>query len=205
MGADIHARNKDGQSILYNAAACGKSEVVQWLLSLGANFSVADKRGRTPLHTAAEKDLATAKLLKKKGADIYAHGKNRDTLLHSALNSSQVETTRWLLGLRLVPDEVDIVGQSPLHRAARNNKPKIATILLEHGASINLTDVNYRTLLYYAIYAGSDAALELLLPNKSDPYLLNGYGKSTFDWIQQNNSLGDCKFGNLLNSPPATQ
>lgn len=157
------------------------------------------------MHTAAEKDLATAKLLKEKGADIYAHGKNRDILLHSALNSSQVETTRWLLGLRLVLDEVDIVGQSPLHRVARNNKPKIATILLEHGASINLTDVNYRTLLYYAIYAGSDAALELLLPNKSDPYLLDGYGKSAFDWIQQNNSLGDCKFGNLLNSPPATQ
>lgn len=75
-GANINTRSKNDWTILHEAAGSGQTEIFEWLLSLGADFLASDKRGWTPLHAAARKDLKTAKVLKEMGADIHARNKD---------------------------------------------------------------------------------------------------------------------------------
>lgn len=102
------------------------------------------------------------------------------------------------------PNEVDVGGQSPLLLAARNDKPKIATILLDSGASIDLTDVLDRSSQHHSIYTNSDATLELLLSRNSNSHILDGYGKTAFEWLQENDHLWR-NFSSLLTNPQNTQ
>lgn len=98
---EIYACSNTDQTILYEAVASGQSEIVQWLLSLGADFSATDEHGWTPPHAAAKKNLETAKLLHNTRADIHARSNCGYTTLHSIASSGQLETTRWLLNLGL--------------------------------------------------------------------------------------------------------
>ncbi len=47
-GADIEARDKLGETPLHRAVRCGKTEMVAFLLSRGANIHAAGKIGLTP-------------------------------------------------------------------------------------------------------------------------------------------------------------
>ena len=51
----INASNANGWTALHSAAACGHTEVVRLLLSLGANTNTVDRGGDTPLTMAVKK------------------------------------------------------------------------------------------------------------------------------------------------------
>jgi uncharacterized protein len=51
-GVDINAANGQGQTALYAAALKGYDKVVQFLADHGANLTVKDRRGKTPLDAA---------------------------------------------------------------------------------------------------------------------------------------------------------
>ena len=52
-GADVHARDYDGTTVLHKAARHGKEGVVRLLLKKGANIHAKDNYGNTALHKAA--------------------------------------------------------------------------------------------------------------------------------------------------------
>lgn len=56
---DIDQRCTEKRSALHQAARSGNSEAVRLLLQAGANASLADRLGRTPLHAAAEFQVRT--------------------------------------------------------------------------------------------------------------------------------------------------
>ncbi len=71
-GADIHATDEHGASLLHYAA-CGMPEMVRLLCEQGAEFHVRDARGYAPLHVAfLRKDVAIVRLLTGMGADAHA-------------------------------------------------------------------------------------------------------------------------------------
>jgi len=58
QGADINARSRgDAQTPLYIAAAMGKMKAVEALVALGADLTIKDSEGRTPLDAAGRAGL----------------------------------------------------------------------------------------------------------------------------------------------------
>ena len=54
-GADINARNNDGETPLHNAATTNTPEVIQALLDTGADINARNNDGDTPLDLAIKK------------------------------------------------------------------------------------------------------------------------------------------------------
>src|SRR5262249_60700125 len=72
-GADPDTKLPDGSSALIAASAFRSTEAAIALVEGGAEVKVADRRGNTPLHTAAQLgDLELVKKLLAKGADPNA-------------------------------------------------------------------------------------------------------------------------------------
>lgn len=63
-GADVNARNRNGEAPLHYAAAQGYHAVVTYLLAQGADVNVRTRKDHTPLHeTAINGHAALARLL----------------------------------------------------------------------------------------------------------------------------------------------
>jgi ankyrin repeat protein len=75
----VHQTDDFGDTALHAAAAKGRLELVQFLISNGANVNAQNHMGSTPLHKAmvAKFDqIAITKLLLKSGADANVKNKN---------------------------------------------------------------------------------------------------------------------------------
>ena len=72
-GADIEAKNKEGETVLLYACAKREEHVVLALLNKGANFTITDKQKSTPLMIVAGRGFEKAvQLLIAKKADLNA-------------------------------------------------------------------------------------------------------------------------------------
>lgn len=103
-GSDVNQCDTKGvsilQSVITNAAV--DNNVISLLLCHGANPNVGNRRsGATPLMTVANAPLKTATelmmLLLKNGASINAADKNRNTALHYAAATSNLEKIIFLI------------------------------------------------------------------------------------------------------------
>lgn len=81
----IESRSFDGKTPLHYAVVSARPEMVEWLLTEGANPNATDDTGLTPLHVAAALNRrAEGRLLIVNGADLGARDMYGDTPLHSA-------------------------------------------------------------------------------------------------------------------------
>jgi ankyrin repeat protein len=80
-GADVNAKNVDGWTPLHEAAFGGRKEIVELLISNGADVNAKhDGFGTTPLHRAAYRGhKEIVELLIGKGADVNAKNANGET------------------------------------------------------------------------------------------------------------------------------
>ena len=79
---------------LIDAAYAGNVEAVKQHLASGADVNVKGKIGGTPLHTAANKEIA--ELLIAKGADVNAQDERGDTPLDWAIQLREPEVADLL-------------------------------------------------------------------------------------------------------------
>lgn len=136
-GANVNAKDKDGDTLLHGAASRGNKDIVESLLAKGADVSARGNDNKTPLHRAAfsgEKDIA--ELLLAKGADVNAKAKDGDTPLFAAVYRGKKDIAELLLanGADVNANAKD--GFTPLHGAA-NGKKDIVELLLAKGADVN--------------------------------------------------------------------
>ena len=183
QGADIHQIDNDGWTALHDAATHAKSEIIEYLLSLGLKVNMVDNSGHTPLMCACcDGDrLDNIKTLIKQGADIHQIDVNGWTALHYAARDAKSEIIEYLLSLGLKVNMVDNSGQTPLMCACCDGDrlDNIKT-LIKQGADIHQIDVNGGTALHYAATHAKSEIIEylLLLEVKVQMTAYDGYHES---------------------------
>ena len=186
-----------GFTPLHCAAAAGRKDTAEMLISAGANTDVADSvdlhalewaafAGHLPvvellvgkgaidtnaaLFLAAEQAQNTvARFLLEHGADPNAHFQGTATALHTAASRGNVELARLLLehGARVNPVEQN--NSTPLDYAISGNSKEMAELLFLHGATVQKKPHGYLTIFHeWALGAGDTNIAELLLSHGAD-------------------------------------
>ncbi|CAG0906945.1 unnamed protein product, partial [Darwinula stevensoni] len=147
-GAEVDARDKYGYTPLYRAARDDRRDVASVLQHHNANLYAASRHGWTPLHTKLLRFLdlnITLELthsdydwksgLKRSAKDrTKAEDRKQRTPLHLAATG---EIASLLLNAGAEVDARDKYGYTPLHRAARDGRRDVASVLLHHNANVH--------------------------------------------------------------------
>jgi ankyrin repeat protein len=97
-GADINAADRNGETLLFDAAETESDGIAQLLLEAGADVNAAAKSGVTPLHAAAAAGHAqVVQLLLQAGAKTDAAAKSGRNALYAAAVAGHHEVVQLLL------------------------------------------------------------------------------------------------------------
>jgi Ankyrin repeats (3 copies)/Ankyrin repeats (many copies) len=183
--ANVSLVAAEGSTALHSAAHAGFQDVVEILLNSKFDPFAQDRDGRTALHCAVSNGhlLVVEKLL---GYDTLPFVKDHDgqTALHFASQTGRENVVRRVLNVPDVdPSIQDNHGNSPLHFVAMGGHIKVVTMLLEAGASVNITNILGLTPLYVAAYFNQPSIVTKLL---------NAIGiDCASDWYDEVASAGD--------------
>ncbi len=148
MGIDINSRDKNGESLLYDALFFKRDEIAIFLIEKGADANAKNDYGSTPLHWIRNAEIT--KLLLDAGADVNVKTKNGRTPLHNARNA---ESIKLLLDAGADIDARDSVnGETPLHQAAYRADLVSTKFLLDAGADVNARDDDGKTPFFKAVH-----------------------------------------------------
>ena len=172
-GANIHALTENGVTPLHSAAKSGSMEICEFLIRQGASVSAKTTNlGQTPMHYLATNRTVTASsiclLLDQNGGstkEVDIHGCT--PMILSVTNGNMNLFTTLL---RLDPAQIDSTdkdGRTALHHAILNDQPEICSILIHHGADVDLKD-NF----------GMSARLEAVPDNFVDEAIIKLVSKS---------------------------
>lgn len=178
-------------------ARTGQDQCLRVCMAAGCDVLVRDTCEDTALHLvlkracrsadapARARSLALADEIIQAGHDIDNPGKpsNRfandkgHPVLQIAVEAGNLEIMRWLLDRGARTDIADGYGDLPLHWLAMTNfnhgAPStwgnIATLLIEHGASMDKGNARGETPLWLAVAWGNVQAIEWLVSAGADP------------------------------------
>lgn len=185
-GVDINGRNEDGRTALIGAAAYDQAKTAQRLIELGADVSMSDDMGFTPVEIATmngHNELAA--LIRGHGTEaptqdlprrvrekiaangvgvstIYPNARSDEELLVIAANQGDIDTVRSVLERGVDIDSRIETGVTALMATAATGHVDILRLLLDSGADVNLTDDRGVTAISAALDTDQTAAIELL-------------------------------------------
>jgi len=169
---EIVLNDRKGEQPLHVAAAIGSPELVQKLLSYGADPNAENKNGKTPLVLAVASDSSRAVevLMRDEKTDINKVDRQGGFPLAVAIKASSPATVQAVLaagksrGLNL--KQKNEQGLSVAHfiasRSCDDVKPLIS-ILTKSGISFNEPDAKGRTPLHHAVLLGATAVADDLV------------------------------------------
>ncbi|XP_026677687.1 tankyrase-like, partial [Diaphorina citri] len=158
-GADVHAKDKGAEKSQSNQIeryefkghclleACRQgdpSRVKKFLTSDVVNFK-HPYTGDTPLHCAVTspypKRKAIVESLIRKGAHLNEKNKELLAPIHLAADLGHLDVLDTLLRLGAKVNLVDVLGQTALHRTARDDKTQAVRVLLSHNADTSIVSL----------------------------------------------------------------
>lgn len=193
--SDVNAKISTGNTILGIAAANGKTDIVEFLLTQKADANLADDGGSLPLHWAAGYGFTEiVRQLIKATVDINTKSKTGNTALSVAVAAEveQKEMVEILLANGANANSADNLNSLPIHHASLHGYLEIVRLLLAYKSEINALDNWGRTPLRLAAEFGKNPELIAFLikhganpnlPDKNKIYPLDSAIKEGFPEI----------------------
>ncbi|XP_063815986.1 ankyrin repeat and SOCS box protein 16 [Pseudophryne corroboree] len=165
-GADPNLQSEDGLAPLHLCTTVETLVCAKQLLEFGALVNLPCRYTRaTPLHVASVHRLKEhVALYLSLGADPCARNREEETPLNAACAASDspqyfghiFRVAEMLLKAGGNPDTPGKKGHGPLHNASSNCHLRLVQMLLDHGASVNVTNSAGYTPLDCALQVCSD-------------------------------------------------
>ena len=143
-GAEVNRRNKDGQNPLHLAMRRNQSRLMEMLLEHGADANAKNNQGMFPLEILSDPER------------YYQTSDEEDNI---------VDLAQLLLKHGAEVNRRCKANETPLHRAIRRNRSRLAWILLENCADANAENNEGQTMLHILSECDSfrdEGALKLL-------------------------------------------
>ncbi|KAK1947689.1 putative ankyrin repeat protein L93 [Phytophthora citrophthora] len=225
---DFDQANIMGWSVLMSVCACGRDDLVGFVVDRTSAVNCATNSNRTTvLHLTAmskntrvmEELVATAERKKKLQQVIDQSNAHGDTALMMACVAKNVTAVKLLLDLSASMDAVNVsglnalmcaarVGEDPRHGAPSveemmERSAAIVKVLLENGADVNTAEKSGdNTALHLAVLSENLAAVESLVNNAPDldVSLRNKADKTALDVVKQLSGVASAQIEDLLNA-----
>ena len=151
----LFARDLSGRSALHFACSYGRSDIVRFLLSQGADPDSNSNSGETPLHVACISGQAKIiQLLVSHVSDIDATDKKGQTPTHYAALNGEIACLNILCNQGADICMEDKHKRTAIHLAATRNHCDVIQYLLEHGIELDSLDFEGKTPAHYAAAYG---------------------------------------------------
>jgi ankyrin repeat protein/mono/diheme cytochrome c family protein len=180
-GADMNARDAEGNTPLILASFYASPKCVELLLAKGADANAANKAGVTALVRAAT-NYEQTRLLVDAGAKVRVRTADlgNSPLILGARRAGNSPTVKLLLERGASATERNDAGLSPIISGAASGDPETVRLLLDAGAKADdfpkstdprATDIaaGFRTPLMWAAYHNDVLMVRLLLDHGADP------------------------------------
>ena len=202
-GAALDRMNEFGHTALSAAVMMGNVDVAQCLLLAGAasNDGEVGPERESPLQIAAYKgDYNLVDSLIRQGADVYAKGGERGSVLQNALYSQDLEVIRMILDW-LSCENIHVAqgafGTTPLQLAVMLKNAPMLSLLLSHRSKsdpeadiqVNRPNAFGVTPLHQALYLGWTQGVEMLSRAGGDSAVHDVYGRTALEWAQNDKHL----------------
>jgi ankyrin repeat protein len=140
-----------GDAALIVAIRRAHMPVVEYLLSKGAEPTIANNLGETPIFVAA----------------VEGHGAAIKALLKKGVDPNTLETEKLTVSMT---NKLQGMGRNtPLIAAAQGGSAEAVKALIDGGADVNHRGFLDKTALLWAVERGFTNVAEVLLVNKADP------------------------------------
>jgi ankyrin repeat protein len=179
---DINGVDNDGLTPLHWAILNSNVDIARYLLEKGADPTIRNRNGNTPLHKAAgyAKEIETINLiLETQKVDIDHINKEGETALYYAIRAENVQMVRCLLEKGADPTSRNNVGCTPFHLAvALLTDTDILGLMLANEIKIDIDEKNKLGLnaLHMATFASNVTAVRFLLSNGANPNVADENG-----------------------------
>ena len=205
-----------GTTDLHIAVSNGWAHLTKWLVDSGANVHAQIKsddkemgdvirkclhlsvgwcrQGQYPLHFAiADSNVAAAKVLIERGANVNATDAKGRISLHNAAFNNYSKMIQFLLANGADVNAKNKDGWTPLHDAAWNNSEKSAKSLIAEGADLNAKNNYSATPLHCAANRNAVDAIKMLVANGANVNAQGNYSNTPLHYAAHGNALDSAK------------
>jgi ankyrin repeat protein len=143
-GAQLNAKDREGQTALHKAAAQGNQQIVVYLAKKGADLSICDNSRRSPVDLALAGGHEALKwpMLQSWIKDLELDDYKRPPL-HQAVRYGTTAQVEQILDEGYDINETDFWDRTALLEAARCGLRSMTQLLLERGADITFEGPSY--------------------------------------------------------------
>ena len=187
-GADIDAREEDGETPLHSAAWRSRLDMGRMLIERGSNLEIRNNWGRTPLLIVAREtgSAEMASLLIEAGAKVNL----RDEGGESPLDLAAWRGFRDLVNLLLdagaeLPPAGSTQAQYLAMFAAEKGLDRLFNLCVDAGVDLGLRNENGGSLLHSASQGGSAEVVTRLLGEDFDPNGPDRYGRTPIHYAAE--------------------
>ena len=164
LGADIRAKNNEGDTPLHEAVAWENIEAIKALYELGADPNAQNNKGDTPLHKASRPTVRdnrdVVEVLLRIGADPNVQNNKGRVPLHFAAKQGYIGIVKFLVKSKAALNVQNNKGRTPLHLAVLSYHVDIVEFLLDNGANPYIEDLDKKTAMDLASTSGIKEAFE---------------------------------------------